>query len=56
MLFRLIAIRTHKNIVFFDSFNNKYEKIQLAMPIELFKENNSNFSFYKQTYDIGKKE
>lgn len=36
MLFRLIAIRNHKNIVFCDSFNEKYEKIQLAIPTDIF--------------------
>lgn len=40
MLFRLIAVREHKNIVFCDSFNEKYEKIQVAIPKEIF--NNYN--------------
>lgn len=40
MLFRLIAIREHKNIVFCDSFNEKYEKIQVAIPIEIFRKYN----------------
>lgn len=37
MLFRLITIREHKNIVFCDSFNEKYEKIQVSC------HSNSNF-------------
>ena len=40
MLFRLIAVREHKNIVFCDSFNEKYEKVQVAIPKEIF--NNYN--------------
>ncbi|MBQ2946610.1 MAG: hypothetical protein IJE04_01995 [Bacilli bacterium] len=36
MLFRLVAIRCHKNIIFCDSFNENFEKIQLAIPSELF--------------------
>ena len=40
MLFRLIAIREHKNIVFCDSFNEEYDKIQVAIPKEIFSEYN----------------
>lgn len=58
MLFRLIAIRGHKNIVFCDSFNEKYEKIQVAIPIEIFNKYNlkigsvifANYNITKNKY------
>mgnify|MGYP005758546737 CR=1 FL=1 len=59
MLFRLIAVRRHKNIVFCDSFNEKYEKIQIAIPIEIFNKHNlkigsvifANFKIVKNKFD-----
>ncbi len=36
MIFRILAVRSHKKIVFCDSLNEKYEKIQLAIPKDLF--------------------
>lgn len=55
MLFRLIAIRCHKNTVFCDSFNEKYEKIQLAIPTDIF--NNMKLkvgSVISANYEISK--
>lgn len=55
MLFRLIAIRIHKNFVFCDSFNDKYEKIQLAIPADIFKTLNLKVgSVISANYQISK--
>ena len=59
MLFRLITIREHKNIVFCDSFNEKYEKIQVAIPTAIFNKYNlkigsvifANYNITKNKYD-----
>lgn len=55
MLFRLIAIRSHKNIVFCDSFNEKYEKIQIAIPKDVFNKFNLKIgSVISANYEITK--
>lgn len=55
MLFRLIAIRNHKNVVFCDSFDEKYKKIQLAIPIEIFNKYNLKIgSVIFANYEIAK--
>ena len=36
MLFRLVTIRNHKNVIFCDSFDEKFNKIQLMIPSGIF--------------------
>ncbi len=55
MLFRLVAIRKHKNIVFCDSFNQNFERIQLAIPIKIFENNNITVgSVIDANYELSK--